>query len=307
MIRHRLFSVSRSLVKWNWTRREFRNSGTRVVCGEARGPPALASPTTASRSQPAESLGPRTKLRLSCPPYLRKRRHHRSTSPTLECCGSRSQIPWQPPRCRSWLPLPRSVPAQPPAGCLGPLEARPEDLPTTPASAPSAPLPHSQLRPPGEALLPPAPPSGRATVCRLKHPAPAPHQQLLRDELHVQLPWPLLGPPVGHKGTRVRKPQLPWMLPPPPSPALTGSPPGSRRRGMAATSWTDCWAQAWAFGGEAKRSPQGWRPPNASVPSQPQSVRIWGSQVPGLPRAHLLPLHDATPCQKLVVDDLDWA
>lgn len=31
MIRHRLLSVSRSLVKWNCTRREFRNSGTSVV------------------------------------------------------------------------------------------------------------------------------------------------------------------------------------------------------------------------------------------------------------------------------------
>lgn len=72
MIRHRLFSVSRSLVKWNWTRREFRNSGTKVVCGEARGPPILASQTTASCSQPAESPRPRTKLRLPCPPYLRK-------------------------------------------------------------------------------------------------------------------------------------------------------------------------------------------------------------------------------------------
>lgn len=37
MIRHRLFRVSMSLVKWNCTRREFRNSGTRVVCGKAKG------------------------------------------------------------------------------------------------------------------------------------------------------------------------------------------------------------------------------------------------------------------------------
>lgn len=44
MIRHRLFSVSRSLVKWNCTRREFRNSGTRVVCGEAASAPAPPTP-----------------------------------------------------------------------------------------------------------------------------------------------------------------------------------------------------------------------------------------------------------------------
>lgn len=28
---------------------------------------------------------------------------------------------------------------------------------------------------------------------------------------------------------------------------------------------------------------------------------------PGHPRAHLLPLHDSTPSQELVVDNLDWA
>lgn len=37
MIRQRLFRVSMSLVKWNCTRREFRNSGTRVVWGKAKG------------------------------------------------------------------------------------------------------------------------------------------------------------------------------------------------------------------------------------------------------------------------------
>lgn len=35
---------------------------------------------------------------------------------------------------------------------------------------------------------------------------------------------------------------------PRPSPTLTGSPLGSRRRATAATSSTDCWAQVWAFG-----------------------------------------------------------
>lgn len=33
----------------------------------------------------------------------------------------------------------------------------------------------------------------------------------------------------------------------------------------------------------------------------------WSQGDPGHPRAHLLPLHDSTPCQELVVDNLDWA
>lgn len=33
----------------------------------------------------------------------------------------------------------------------------------------------------------------------------------------------------------------------------------------------------------------------------------WSCGHPGHRRAHLLPLHDSTPSQELVVDDLDWA
>ena len=125
------------------------------------------------------------------------------------------------------------------------------------------------------------------------------HQQLLRDELHIQLPWPLLGPPAG-QGDGGQEAGSWQDAASAPSPALTGSPLGSRRRATAATSWTDCWAQAWAFG-ERKRG-------DIRRGEAPQSAKThWSSGRPGPPRTHLLPLHDPAPRQELVVDDLNWA
>lgn len=53
MTRHRLLRVSASLVKWNWTRREFRNRGTSVVCGVGVGGLGEAGPGPQNPPQPA--------------------------------------------------------------------------------------------------------------------------------------------------------------------------------------------------------------------------------------------------------------
>lgn len=122
----------------------------------------------------------------------------------------------------------------------------------------------------------------------------ATHQQLLRDELHVQLPGPLLGPPAvgGDEGTRLRRPGLPVRVPPSPA----------RHSQDLPLVHVDMRRQP------PLRPAVGLRPGllgRRREPSGREAPKPGRTRVPGLLRAHLLPLHDSAPGQELVVDDLD--
>lgn len=66
------------------------------------------------------------------------------------------------------------------------------------------------------------------------------HQQLLRDQLHDQLLWPLVGLPAGGEGQRGPGPRPPAHVPT--GRALTGSRPGSRRPGRAGSASASPWS-----------------------------------------------------------------
>lgn len=128
------------------------------------------------------------------------------------------------------------------------------------------------------------------------------HQQLLRDQLHDQLLWPLVSLPAGGEGQEGASPLPPTLAPCPHSQVLAlvhvglaGKGPLQLRGGVRVGSALLWWGQRGLW---TQPSCTGWLP-TCGTPKSAPTLQTPRAQAAG---AHLLPLQDTAPGQQLVAE-----